>query len=95
MTNWNILLEPATNGQTTATVLELPALQVTANTRQLALDKIQQLIIQRFANAEVVTVAVPTPPTENPWLKFGGIFRDDSDFDEIAQALQAEREQST
>ncbi|MEL6491201.1 MAG: hypothetical protein AAFQ95_14680 [Cyanobacteria bacterium J06621_3] len=38
MTHWNILIEPAKDGQTTATVVELPTFQVTANTRQTALD---------------------------------------------------------
>ena len=92
MTNWNILLEPSTDGQTTATVLELPAFQVTANTRQLALDKIQQLLAHRLANAEVVSLSLPTLESDNPWLKFGGIFKDDPDFANIAQAIQSERE---
>lgn len=90
--NWNILLESTTNGQTTATVLELPAFQVTADTRQSALDKIRELLAQRLAHAEVVSVAVPGAEAENPWQKFGGIFKRDADFEEITRNLNAERE---
>jgi len=94
MTNWNILLESATDGQTTATVLELPAFRVTAGDRQTALDQIQQLLKQRLANAEVVPVSIPTAEDDsNPWLKFGGIFKDDPDFTAIAQSIEQERQE--
>jgi len=96
MTNWNILLESVTDGQTTATVLELPAFQVTAGDRQTALDQIQQLLKQRLANAEVVPVSIPTAEDDsNPWLKFGGIFKDDPDFAAIAQSIEQERQEVT
>mgnify|MGYP006285843871 CR=1 FL=1 len=95
MTNWNILLESATDGQTIATVLELPAFQVTAGDRQTALDQIQQLLKQRLANAEVVPVSIPTAEDDsNPWLKFGGIFRSDADFEAIVRVIQRERQES-
>ena len=95
MTNWNILLESATDGQTTATVLELPECQVTAGDRQTALDQIQQLLKQRLANAEVVPVSIPTAEDDsNPWLKFGGIFRSDADFEAIVRVIQRERQES-
>jgi hypothetical protein len=29
--------------------------------------------------------------SENPWIKFSGIFKDDSDFAEIAEEIRAER----
>ena len=75
-----------------ATVVELPTFQVTANTRQTALDKIQQLLTERLASAEVVPISVPSEKDENPWLTFGGIFEGDSDFEEIVQDIQIERE---
>jgi len=91
MTNWNILLEKATNGQTTATVVELPACQVTAITRQLALEQIEQLLTQRLSEAEVVSLAIPSSQKANPWIEFGGVFKDDADFADIVEDLQAER----
>ena len=90
------MLEPATNGQTTATVFGLPSFKVTAKDRQTALDQIQQLIKQWLANAEVVSVSIPTiEDNSNPWLKFGGIFKNDADFEAIVQAIEQEREETT
>ncbi|MEL6938372.1 MAG: hypothetical protein AAFO84_04185 [Cyanobacteria bacterium J06598_1] len=92
MTNWNILLESAANGQTTATVIALPTFKVTATTRQLALKKIQRLLTQRLSKAEIVSLPIPeNQEAPNPWLEFGGIFKGDSDFAEIVETLQAER----
>lgn len=34
---------------------------------------------------------VSTQQLENPWLKFAGVFQDDSDFAEIAKSLIIER----
>lgn len=92
MTSWNILIEPSPDGQTTATVLELPSFQVKASDRETALQDIQQLLAQRLASAEVVSISIPTPGNENPWLKYGGMFRDDADFEAITQELQQERQ---
>ena len=92
MTNWNILLESATDGQTTATVLELPTFQVTAGDRQTALGQIQQLLKQRLAKAEVVPISIPTTVDDsNPWLRFGSIFKDDEDFAAIVQDIEQEQ----
>jgi len=92
MKNWTILIEPSTDGQTTATVLELPLFQVKASDRETALQEIQRLLAQRLASAEVVSVSIPTPGNENPWLKYGGMFKDDADFEAITQGLQQERQ---
>ena len=95
MTNWNILIEPTKDGQTTATVVELPTFHVTESNRQTALDKIQRLLSERLASAEIVSISIPSDPlekSENPWLKFGGIFKDDPDFDKIVRDMRAERE---
>jgi predicted RNase H-like HicB family nuclease len=94
VTNWNILIEPSTDGQTTATVLELPSFQVKASDRETALKEIQRLLAQRLASAEVVSVSIPAPDSANPWLKYGGMFKDDADFEAIAQELQQERQQA-
>lgn len=92
MTHWNILLEPETDGQFTATVAELPTVKTTAISRQTALDEIKQMLSQRLSDIEVVPVSIPTVNTENPWAKFNGIFKDDPDFEEIVKEMRAERE---
>jgi hypothetical protein len=92
--NWNILVENRADGLTIATVLEIPDCQTTDETKQGAVEKVQQLLHKRLANAEIVKIPVPIQPlaSENPLMKFAGIFQDDPDFMEIMQEMRAERE---
>jgi hypothetical protein len=91
--NWNILLESTADGFTTATVLEVPDCQISDETKQGAVEKVQQLLQKRLAKAEIIQIPVPiqavTP--ENPLMKFAGIFQDDPDFMEIMKEIRAER----
>ncbi|MEL7226138.1 MAG: hypothetical protein AAF810_21000 [Cyanobacteria bacterium P01_D01_bin.36] len=91
MTTWHILVESASDGQTIATVTELSTFQVKATTRQQALDEIQQLLTRQVSKAEVVSLPVLINQEANPWIEFGSIFKDDPDFADISEAIQAER----
>ena len=95
MNKWNVLLEDDVDGGTTATVLELPSFQVTATTRQQALSDIQRLLSQRLSKAEIVSLPIAEVKELNPWVEFGGIFENDSDFEDIVRAMQAERKQES
>jgi hypothetical protein len=90
---YKILLENTQEGSASATVLELPDLQITAPTSQEAIAKIQDKLTRRLAKAEIVSIQVPapTPQPRNPWIEFAGIFKDDPDFAAIAQEIRAER----
>ncbi|MGL4883726.1 MAG: hypothetical protein ACRC8K_22105 [Waterburya sp.] len=94
MNNWNILLESQDDGLTVATVLEVPNLQTTDTTKQGAIEKVQQLLKERLAKAEIIQISLPkkTSDNENYLMKFAGIFKNDSDFQEIMSEIQAERE---
>ena len=94
MNNWNILLENADDGSTVATVLEVPNLQTTDTTKQGAVEKVKQLLQERLAKAEIVQISIATESIsiENPVMKFAGIFKDDTDFEDIMSDLRAERE---
>ncbi|MGF1521917.1 MAG: hypothetical protein ACFBSF_06290 [Leptolyngbyaceae cyanobacterium] len=94
MTSLSVLLESTADGQTTATVLGLPSFKVIADTRQSALQKIRQLLDEHLANTEVVAIPISATNEDNPWRKFGGVFKDDADFELIAQAIAAERQES-
>ncbi|MBD2251166.1 hypothetical protein [Nostoc parmelioides] len=85
MDNWNILLESRADGFTTATVLEVPDCQISDETKQGAVEKVQQLLQQRLAKAEIIQIPVPIQPvtSQSPLMKFAGIFQDDPDFLEI------------
>jgi predicted RNase H-like HicB family nuclease len=95
--NWNILLESTTDGFTVATVLEVPDCQTTDETKEGAVEKVQQLLQKRLAKAEIIKIPVPIQPlkSESPLMRFAGIFQDDPDFMEIIKEMRAEREQES
>ncbi|MGF1672119.1 MAG: hypothetical protein ACFCUV_00345 [Rivularia sp. (in: cyanobacteria)] len=97
MDNWNILLENTEDGFTTATVLEIPDIQIKDETKQGAVEKVQQLLQKRLTKAEIITIPTPPKPfaSENPLMKFAGIFQDDPDFMEIIAEIRAEREENS
>jgi hypothetical protein len=92
--NLNILVEQKQDGGAIASVLEIPAYRVEAETRDLALVKLQTLLTEQLATAEVVPLEIKLPheAANHPWAKYAGIFKDDLDFTEIARELRAERE---
>ncbi|WP_414543793.1 hypothetical protein [Nostoc sp. CCY0012] len=97
MDNWNILLESTNDGFTIATVLEVPDCQIRDETKEGAVEKVQQLLQKRLDKAEIIKIPTPIQPStlENPVMRFAGIFRDDPDFIEIMKEIRAEREQDS
>jgi predicted RNase H-like HicB family nuclease len=89
----HILLDFSAQGQAIASILELPNCQVEAPTREQALENLKKLLQTRLAQKEIIPLEIQLPQseTENPWLKFAGVFKDDPDFAEIAETLRAER----
>jgi hypothetical protein len=45
-----------------------------------------------MTHAEVIAVSQEEELSDNPWIKFVGMFENDPDFAEIAAAIRAERE---
>jgi predicted RNase H-like HicB family nuclease len=88
---YKILLEQTADGQSSATVLELPDCHVIAITPQAAISQVQARLTQRLATAQIVSIQIPAPQPQNPWIEFAGIFKDDPDFADIAQVIRAER----
>ena len=91
--NLNILVEQQ-DGRAIASVLEIPAYRVEAETRALALVKLQALLTEQLSTAEVVPLEIKLPheAAHHSWAKYAGIFENDPDFTEIAKELRAERE---
>jgi predicted RNase H-like HicB family nuclease len=88
---YKILLEQTADGKSSATVLELPDCQVIAITPQEAISLVQLRLTERLATAQIVSIEIPAPQSQNPWIEFAGIFNDDPDFAEIAQASRNSR----
>lgn len=90
----HILLEYNDEGTAIASVLELPNYQVEAPTHEQALEDLQKVLLARLEKIEIVPLEIQLPQaeqTENPWIKFAGVFKDDQDFTEIAESIRAER----
>ncbi len=94
MGDWNILLETTDDGNIIATVLEVSNLQISETTKQGEVAKVKQLLRERLAKAEIVKVSLvdESSKSENPLMKFAGIFQDDADFADIILEIQMERE---
>jgi predicted RNase H-like HicB family nuclease len=91
----NVLLENKEDGIISASALEFPAYKVEAASRQEAFEALQQLLDSHLKKAEIVPLEIEVSyaqPSENPWVRFAGIFKDDPYFKEIADAIRAERE---
>jgi hypothetical protein len=94
-----LLLEPLISGGVAASVLEFPACRVEAATRELAIAQVRQQIVALLNTVELLPIQISAAEitqsqteTENPWIKFAGMFQDDPDFAKIAAAIRAERE---
>jgi predicted RNase H-like HicB family nuclease len=89
----HILVERNTEGNVIASVLEFPNTQVEASTQEQAVEELKQLLSTRLEKIEIIPVEIELPQSEseNPWMKFAGVFKDDADFAEIADNLRAER----
>ena len=89
---YKILLEQTADGQSSATVLELPDCHVIAVTPEAAISQVQIRLTERLATAQIVSIQVPAAEPQNPWIEFAGIFKDDPDFADIARSLRADRD---
>jgi hypothetical protein len=92
---FHLFLEKTQTGSTIASVSELPDCQVEAPTQEEAILALQPLLANRLENIKVLPFEVQMPDetsTDNPWIQFAGMFKDDPDFAEIVNDLRAERE---
>lgn len=92
----NILLETREDGSAIASILELPQYRVEAATREQALLKLNQLLVQHLEKIEVIPMEIELPQTkqsQKPWMKFAGVFKDDPDFDVVQQYIEEYRQE--
>jgi len=74
-----------------ATVLGLPNCESIAETREAALTNLQQVLTEFLAKADIVSLEIELPKTENPWIKLAGKYKDDPQFDDMLEAIAAYR----
>jgi predicted RNase H-like HicB family nuclease len=86
-----VLIENGTEGMYTATVMGLPNTTVQAVSRQDALVRVRQILMQRLAHAEIVPLEIDPAPPDHPWMTFAGMFQDDPLFDQVVAEIEANR----
>lgn len=86
-----ILLETLSSGQVVASVFEFPDCRVEAQTKEKAIIQIKTAFLERIKHIEAISWDVPIQSLEPKWTQFVGIFKDDSDFQEIMAKIRAER----
>ena len=86
-----VLVEQETEGNYQAIVLGLPDSKAQGNTRDEALAKISSILGDRLAKAELIHLEIKPPKPEHPWMKFAGMFKDDPQFDDMLEDIQALR----
>ncbi|MEZ4615363.1 MAG: hypothetical protein R2867_07600 [Caldilineaceae bacterium] len=90
---YDILLtkQPA-NGYLARPVL-MPELVVAGADEQEALDRVREAIAQATAQSRIVRIDVPngTGPVDDPWLRFGGMWGDENDWEQFEKDIEAFR----
>ena len=93
----NLILETLDNRQISARSPEFPDCIAIADTREGAIDAIQQQLSSRLKMTEFVSIPVSIAPTQqSPSSRklsdSFGIFKDNPDFDEMLQQMRDDRE---
>jgi hypothetical protein len=84
-------------GQVASRAKSCPKLHLTYGTtytEEEALDHIHAAIADTHARIKVATVEVEGPLTgvsNHPWVKFSGMWKDDSTFDDFLAEIEADR----
>jgi hypothetical protein len=87
----SVMLEQVGEHGYRATALVPTPLAVEAPTREAAVDRIRELISEKFSQAELIHVEVPLGRPPNPWLAIAGTWRDHPDVDEVVENISEYR----
>jgi predicted RNase H-like HicB family nuclease len=86
-----VLIEKDTEGLWKANILGWSDCEARGSTREEALSNLHYVLAARLEKAEIVPLELPLPDTENPWVKFAGMFKDDPLFDEFVEDMATYR----
>jgi predicted RNase H-like HicB family nuclease len=88
---YSVIIEQEKEGKYKATIWGLADCQATGNTKEAALTNINQLLTARLKNAEIVVQEMALPKSENPWVKFAGMYKDNPLFNDMVSEMEAYR----
>ncbi|OGO39742.1 MAG: hypothetical protein A2Z04_02700 [Chloroflexi bacterium RBG_16_57_9] len=89
---YNVLLTRNPDNGYTARVLAWPEMVVTGDTREEVLVRTRTQILQQLAGgAEIVQIEVEPTEGEHPWMRYAGMWEDDSTFNDFQARIEAYR----
>jgi hypothetical protein len=88
---YTVSVEQQSNGQWLAQVLGWADCQAEAASREAAIVQIKQTLNDRLTQMDVVFIDLPTPQSEDPWMKHAGMFQDEPLFDEVLEEIATYR----
>jgi hypothetical protein len=86
-----ISVELQPNGKWLAQVFGWAECQAEAASREAAISGIKQALNDRLTRMDVVFIDLPTPQTEDPWMKHAGMFKDEPLFDRVLEEIATYR----
>jgi hypothetical protein len=90
--DFTLLVKTMPSGQVEASVLEMPSCRVQADSRDSAIEALRFNLAAEIQYAEVVNCQMLIRGAKPSWLKFAGIFEHNTDFAEIVDEIQAQRD---
>ena len=90
---YRVLLRKQKNNGYVATALDWPDCQVTASTREVALEQIQSAIVDLLEASEIVDLEIATPMIPASYADTFGAFRDDPTFDTFLEEVALDRQE--
>jgi predicted RNase H-like HicB family nuclease len=91
--NYAILIETPKSGGYRATAVGFPNCRAKGETRELALQNIRQILIERLSQSELVTLKIDSPRSTHPWMQFAGMFQNDPQFEDMLTDIQTYRQE--
>jgi hypothetical protein len=90
MTTYSVLLTKEKNHYT-GRVLALPDIVISGAEEAEVIEQIRNAISDVQANGRIVRVDVPTHATNDPWLRYAGMWKDDPNWDLFQSEIEAFR----
>lgn len=94
---YDILFESQPDGKHQASVLGWSSCQAIGDTEEQAIDSLRQVLNDRLTYAKILQLEIPQQSiqpiveSDNPWIKYAGVFKDDPMFDEMLELIAEHR----
>ena len=88
-----VLVRREPKGRYRATVLGWPECTASAPSREEAIERTRQSLVDLLAESEIIQLDIETRPASSALAQFVGMWADDETFDQFAAAMEANRRQ--